>query len=298
VAAGSLRVWLIVGILLRVTHLRDRFHPLAIVFYTTPWPCIAAGLAILALHAARLGHGHRLRRYVILTGGALFTWIALSWQWAPAVSKPVVLRVAHWNAGHPAPWRVEKLAAWLKSQDADILSIPEAEGTAKIRDWAAQFPGYHVEQLPGEMLSLVRGEVLSREDGLLANGSYYGLLHARVRGQAVTILQADLYGMPTNPRGPAAHRLFEIAHAHAGERLILVGDFNTPQDSVYFDPFRQDLFPAFAKAGRGLSETWPMPVPMLTIDHLWSSHSLVPVDAHIGWVWWSDHRPVVADFAD
>ena len=55
VAAGSLRVWLIAGILLHITKLRDAWRPLSLVYYTTPWPVIAAGLFVLALHARRLG---------------------------------------------------------------------------------------------------------------------------------------------------------------------------------------------------------------------------------------------------
>jgi endonuclease/exonuclease/phosphatase (EEP) superfamily protein YafD len=235
---------------------------------------------------------------VILTAGALFTWYALSWQSNAAVHATPALRVAHWNAARPSPWRLERMAAWLKAQQPDVISIAEAEGRGKVKDWAAQFPGYQIVQFPAEMLCLVRGEILSREDGLLDDGSYYGLAHTRVRGRELTILQADIYARPVYSRRKSVQQLFAHAHEHAGERLIVVGDFNTPQDSAHFDAFRQELWPAFAKAGRGLSETWPMPFPMLTLDHLWSSHALQPIDASIGYVWWSDHRPVVADFAE
>ena len=79
IAAHCLRVWIILGLLLRLTRLRDWFQPFAVIFYTTPWPAMAAGFVILALHHRRLNHPHRFHRYLIFTGGALFTWIMLSW---------------------------------------------------------------------------------------------------------------------------------------------------------------------------------------------------------------------------
>jgi vancomycin resistance protein VanJ len=296
VAAGSLRVWLIAGILLRVTRLRDRFDPFAVVYYTAPWPVIAAGLAVLALHAARNGRRHVTRRYLILTGGALFTWFALSWNFASPSAEPHQLRVALWNAARPGPTRLPHLARWLRAQDADIIAIAEAQGKSWERDWLVHFPEYRGVHLPGEMFCLVRGEVRLREDGALDGGSYYALLRAQVRGLEITILQADLYGGPLRSRRRALARLHEVARAHASERLILLGDLNTPADSAHFAPFRKELKHVFETIGQGLPESWPMPLPVLTLDHLWSSPTLRPVACRTAYVWWSDHRPVVADF--
>ncbi len=291
-AAGSLRVWLIAGILLRVTRLRDGFDPLALVFYTTPWPVIAAGLAVLALHAWRLRRWHAMRRYIIFTGAALFTWIALSWHSEPPPAQAPALRVALWNVARPAPSRLPPVAAWLKAQNADLIALAEGD----VEGWAAHFPEHQVEYLKGEMICLVRGEVLERRHGSLDADSKYGLLRARVRGIEVTVLQADIFAGLLNSRRPALRRLGEIAHEHAGERLVVLGDFNTPRDSAHFDRWRRELTHAFEAAGRGIGETWPMPLPALTLDQIWSSASLPPVRCWLGWKLASDHRPMVVDF--
>ncbi|HEV7405810.1 MAG TPA: endonuclease/exonuclease/phosphatase family protein [Chthoniobacteraceae bacterium] len=295
VAAGSLRVWLIAGILLRITKLRDAWRPLSLVYYSTPWPVMAVGLLILALHARRVGHAHAKRRYFILTGGALFTWIALSWFSAPAPAGPPAFRLVAWNTGHPARL-FGPVTRWLQAQDADVIAIAEStpEEHDNLPQWRAGFPNYQVVQARGEMICLARGDITMVEEGLLGLGSYYALYHARIRGEDLTILQADL--TPTQPRLAPLRRLTEIARAHAGEKLIVVGDLNTPRESKGFDDLRGFMSHAFEKAGTGLAETWPTWAPALSIDHVWSSGPLPPRAARIGWPMWSDHRPVVVEF--
>jgi endonuclease/exonuclease/phosphatase (EEP) superfamily protein YafD len=124
------------------------------------------------------------------------------------------------------------------------------------------------------------------------------VLHVRVRGQELTILQADVNGAPSHSRAIALRRMAELAHSHARERLLVLGDFNTPRDSVHFDAFRAEFISVIDQAGRGLSETWPTPFPMLTIDHLWCSRALRPLSCWIGWPLLSDHRPMVAEFSN
>jgi endonuclease/exonuclease/phosphatase (EEP) superfamily protein YafD len=235
---------------------------------------------------------------VILTGGALFTWFALSWQTNPPIVAPPTHRVAEWNVGRPGPWRFERCAAWLRPQGCDVIAVAEGDNHDKLLPWETKFPAYQAVHLPGEMVCLVRGEVLSQTNGLLDNGSYYTLLRVRVRGQELTILQADVNAAPRHSRAVALRRLAEVAHAHASERLLVLGDFNTPRDSIHFDPFRAELVSVIDHAGRGLSETWPIPLPMLTLDHLWCSRALRPLSCWIGWPWLSDHRPMVAEFGE
>ena len=44
---------------------------LSLVFYTTPWPAMAAGFVGLAVHSWRRGKMHPVRRYVAFTAVAL-----------------------------------------------------------------------------------------------------------------------------------------------------------------------------------------------------------------------------------
>lgn len=295
VAARLLRFWIIAGILLRITRLRDGWQAVSLIYYSTPWPAIAAGLLVLALHARRTSRPHHRRRYLMLTAGAVFTWIALSWYSAPAPLGAPAFRLVLWNTGHPEA-RFGLITRWLHAQDADVIALAEGQpmDDDNVARWHTSFPDYQIVQARGEMICLARGEITMVEEGLLGLGSYYALYHARIRGEEITILQADV--TPTSPRIAPLRRLTEIARAHASEKLIVVGDFNTPRESRGLDGLRTFMAHAFEKTGTGLAETWPTWAPALSIDHVWSSASLPPRTARIGWPMWSDHRPVVVEF--
>ncbi|MES2572395.1 MAG: endonuclease/exonuclease/phosphatase family protein [Verrucomicrobiota bacterium] len=292
----ALRVWLITAILLRVTRLRDAFDPLALVFYTTPWPVIALGLGVMALHHFRLGNRHRVLRYLVLMGGACMVWVALSWRSAPASAKISGVRVVLWNVAR-AETRFPGIASWLHQQEADLISIAEAESAnpRSLARWRAEFPQYETCLSAGNMLCMVRGDLLHSESGELSSGSYYALHRVRVRGRELTVLQADIYARPRKSRRAPLKRLVELARRHSGENLVVLGDFNTPADSAHLDALRAELTNCFEAVGNGIAETWPFPFPVLSLDQIWVSRSVRPLQSTHGWSSLSDHRPVITD---
>ncbi|HEX8296286.1 MAG TPA: endonuclease/exonuclease/phosphatase family protein [Chthoniobacteraceae bacterium] len=297
-AAGGLRVWLIVGILLRVTRLRDGWDFLAPVFYSTPWPVIAAGLAVLAAHCRRRGKGHAFRRYLVLTGGALFTWVATSWYSAPAPDRAADLRMIHWNVSRPDSLLRAK-AAWLRGRQPDLICLAEVEPRDQrtLDRWRAEFPEYELQTVRGNMACLVRGQFIRSEVGELAPGSFYALHRLRVRGRALAVLQVDLNARPFRSRREPLRKLRELAQTHAATGLIIAGDFNTPRESVHLQPLRKDFVQSFEAGGNGIAETWPVPLLALSLDQIWLSVPLRAIHCQHPWTWLSDHRPVIVDLA-
>ncbi len=295
-AALTGSVLLVVGALLRVT-IRDSIDGLAVLFYLTPWPVIAAGTAVLAVYWRQQ---KRPRRALVLAGLALValtTWLASSWYRTPHPGRRGELRVVQWNASRPHR-RLPYVARWLRAQDADIITLAEGHHrrlSAKAR-WEAEFPGYQVVELPGEMTCLIRGQVLAQENRRFVLNSFYALLHVEIRGHPVTLMQVDLNPMPLSSREPSFTGLTALTRPHYGENFILLGDFNTPRESAYFAPLRAEMNQAFEAAGHGLAETWPMPLPVLSLDQIWSSRRLRAIYCEHGSSFFSDHRAVVADF--
>jgi vancomycin resistance protein VanJ len=308
VAAWALAGWLAAGVLLRATQVRDSVPGISLVFYTTPWPVIAAGLLALTLHACR----QRRRRLAVasafLAAAAVLAWIAASWRWTPESAEPADLRIVLWNVSRPEA-RLPRITGWLRAHDADVIAIAEAEprGVRTLDRWRAAFPEYRVEPLPGNMLCLVRGEVLARADGELGRDSFYGLRRVRIRAHEFTVLQVDLVAKPLRSRRPPIEALTEMARAEKGEALIVLGDMNTPRESAHFDrtrrgsdefvPLRALLTQCFEAAGRGFAETWPLPLPVLSLDQVWVGGGLRPLRCRHPWVALSDHLPVVVDLA-
>lgn len=302
-AAQVLRLWLIVGILLRVTRVRDRFPGLSLVFYSTPWPVMAAAFIGLAVHYWRRGNRHAVRRYAAFTVVALFTWVATSWYSTPVTDAPPDLRFIHWNVGRPEEG-LFGCAKWLRAQDPDIICLAESrpkefsnpQGRGNLDLWISEFPGYAVKASAAGMLLLVRGEILESHDGILSRDSYFALHRLRVRGHAVNVLQVDLIARPTASRHEPITRLTEITEKTGGN-LIISGDFNSPRESYHLGPLRQHFAHAFEAAGHGFAETWPSLAPALSLDQVWLSPSLKPLSCENRWTIRSDHRPVVVTMA-
>jgi endonuclease/exonuclease/phosphatase (EEP) superfamily protein YafD len=202
-----------------------------------------------------------------------------------------------WNVDRPVR-RLDGDLRWLAAQDADLITIAERHPRNKntLDRWQAALPDYQLLPSDGEMLCLVRGEILSSEEGSLGYGSYRTLIHARIRGHEMTVLQVDINGYPSESRRPPLQTLAALVAQHRSECLIVLGDFNTPKDSAFFLPLRALAVNAFETAGRGCADTWPMPLPVLSLDQMWTTGQLRPVRCEHMISWRSDHRAVRAEF--
>jgi endonuclease/exonuclease/phosphatase family metal-dependent hydrolase len=109
------------------------------------------------------------------------------------------------------------------------------------------------------------------------------------------VLLVDIDGDPLRSRAPAFEPLAKMIRAYSQANLIVMGDFNTPLESVLFDSFCQYLTHAFESGGHGFAKTWPIPLPVLAIDHIWVSKKIKVASCKLNWSRLSDHRSVVAN---
>ncbi len=286
------------GLVVRLT-VRDRYDALAPVFYATPWPVLAFLAAVVGACAVAWATRRFLvaTSFVLVVAGCLVCWIEESWYQNVPLSIAPDFRVAFWNAEHPKR-RLPEVIETVKGFDGDIIGIVETESTdpADVERWRAAFPGYWMQTLPGHMLFLTRGKVLAREHGDLDGAGRYNLVKLRIAQRIIYVLFVDLNAAPHRSRRPAFARISEILNAHRGAEVIMMGDFNTPRDSVYFSEIRASMDHAFEVAGQGMSETWPVPVPVLSLDHIWATRGIQVTRCTQDWAL-SDHRPVVAEIS-
>lgn len=283
------------GLVLHFTA-RDAVRALAPFFYALPMPLIAGLAAALAIYWAWRKFRVPAALLAVVSIGTLTWWMVHAWMWSPPTQARGVLRVVHWNVDRP-DWRLEGIARWLNAQDADVITLAERYPHKKDfrARWQKAFPDYQLVISDEELLCLVRGEILSVEDGLLPHASYGTLLRTRIRGREVTVLQVDIQADPLIERRRPLRRLTEIVAALGGENLVIAGDFNTPLESVHLAALRAEATNAFEAVGRGCAATWPR-VPLLSLDQIWSNQNLRPVRCELRASWRSDHRAVIAEF--
>ena len=296
IAGVSATALLALALLLHLT-VRDRIAGPSGLFYATPWPVLAAGAAGAALFWRWKKRRRPAAALALLAVAALAVWLHSSWQRHPRPAVRGALRVVHWNVSRPARG-LPAIAAWLRAQDADVITLAEGHSLRRstLARWQAELPEYEVAEFAGEMTCLVRGRILAREDRVLTANSYCALIRAEVRGHPLTILQVDINAGQFRSRARAFAALTALAAPHFGENLIVLGDFNTPRESALLTPLRAEMAQSFESAGDGLAETWPMILPVLSLDQIWSSRSLRAVYCEHGHSLHSDHRAVLADF--
>ncbi len=277
--AGSVGVLL--ALLVRL-FLRDRAPYVATFFYATPPVLLAAG-ALACAGAWALARRRRLA-LASLTAALIFgIWQAGVSRFSHPPAKGD-LRLLLWNtANGRAGWG--RLNADIDAAGADLVFLVEADG-GKPRDGSWRW-------IDHGLAVGVRGSIVSADLVPLGPGSRAAVVKADIRGRRLTAILVDVGANPLRPRGLAFEPL-DVLRRRVKPDLVL-GDFNTPRDSVHFDDWRGELTHAFEAAGDGWDLTWPCPLRMLSLDQVWCAPSLVPRHVRHLALPTSDHAQVLVE---
>ncbi len=287
-----------VGIGLHAT-IRDEWQGFsAVLYYLLPSP-VLTGLGLLAtLFARRLS---RIEwRITIVVATICLTWFSLKeFRWSggsSAASDHKTTRVVFWNAAH-LPRGVAVAAGVIRAWDADIVGIVEAGTTYEheLQEWQRELPGYTMIRPRAQMLLFARGEIIPGE--LITLGRHSDVAFARVQLQSgvIDVAIVDIIGKVDHGRAEPLRRLAEVVKQQTAPPQLVMGDFNTPPESVWLKPLRRTYRSAFELAGRGYRPTWPGPLPALELDYVWVGPDLLVDSCRHGWTTASDHRPVFVD---
>jgi vancomycin resistance protein VanJ len=282
------------ALLIRLT-VRDTFFIFATFYYITPW----AALFIFALLISCLYFRKKELKSAGLFG-SLAILLAVMWLYTGYsknqrgfANQPQ--RLMFWNAAH-AKYGTVNAIEHVKSLKADVVGIAEAGRTDEaIAQWKQAFSDRTVEVLKGEMLLLTTGTILEKESGKLARTGNYNWFKLSFGEKIFSLLLVDIDPNPSRSREPAFVALKEFIQMHKDENLIIMGDFNTPLDSVFFDSFKESFYHAFKYSGNGFAATWPEPIPVLTIDHVWFGKEFQLIESRLHQSW-SDHRSILVEF--
>src|SRR5690606_22803643 len=189
------------------------------------------------------------------------------------------------------------LPASLASFDADVICLVESKRLEQRRaELEQRLPGYAMHFAAGGFTVLVRGDLLACEPAPMAPSKAVRVaVRCRRTNQELALLLVDMPSNPLSSRQPAFAQLEQLVLRDASAPQVLLGDFNTPRSSVYFDGLREGLRHACEMAGEGFVETWPALFPVLDLDHIWLGPSMSPVRCHYSSAWLSDHLAVVVD---
>ena len=131
-------------------------------------------------------------------------------------------------------------------------------------------------------------------DNLMAFG-WYAHCEVPTPSGPFQLVLVDVQGTTKRSRYRPLSELERRLEPLADQPVLIVGDLNTPTDSVFLRPLRQSYRNAFESAGRGYAATWPVPLPLLALDQAWFNAGLQASRCELDGSWVSDHRAVVVD---
>jgi hypothetical protein len=276
----------------------DRIVGLSTLFYATPWSVLGGLAAIVVILERKRG---RRRAALYWVAPALIcgvVWVASAWYGRANAVPPDAARVIVWNIAHGKHGFRQAVVA-LAEMKPDIAIVIEGDPADQdIRGTFQQaFPDHQVSLLGGGIVLVSRwpsGESSPYQVGDAETECRVREIDIQTPSGTWTVFGIDLGSNPLYDRGPAFRELARLIERRSDHPVIIAGDFNTPLDSVHYEEFRDlGLREAFQTAGDGYLPTWPLPLPVLSLDQLWMNEHLTPIRCERLWRIRSDHAAVV-----
>jgi endonuclease/exonuclease/phosphatase (EEP) superfamily protein YafD len=168
---------------------------------------------------------------------------------------------------------------------------PGKEIAPLLPSYEALLPGYTLAWMPRGILWMTRVPSRYRERGKLDGMGAYARFEVNGLGATFPVVVADVTPNFFHSR---EQQLKEVIDQSQDRRdAILAGDFNTPLESIFFDPYRARFANALEAGSSGFRETWFFGLPLLSIDQVWVGSDWEVIEARKIWrLTGSDHAAI------
>jgi endonuclease/exonuclease/phosphatase (EEP) superfamily protein YafD len=266
---------------------RDRNILFALMMYV---PLAPVGLWAVALDLVRRGRSiPRLRFGLAMAGFGAAAWgtvLMLGTHAAdPAPPTSTEITVLHWNVmwGGDDRRQWSEIAQKIRRLQPDLVVLSEAPPDDMVTEsFSYLFEPAHAVYITNPRGSgywynpmvCSRGPLKLERRVEISNGAAMSVL-AEVRGRTLRLLVVDGRSDPRIVRTPMLHDIAAACDeaARKGEPFdLVVGDFNSVGRSVGFDVVAEAGGAGYRRAAEysgGWRATWPFPLPVYDIDHVW-----------------------------
>ena len=208
-----------------------------------------------------------------------------------ATSNPV--RLVHWNL-YDAKLGWSAITTILLSLSADVYVFAEIpEGHAQ------QFAGrcgeaYRAVEFDN-LAVVVRGSIESHDWLVTRGGAKFYSLKWRNQERVTSLIVVDLISDIWVARNPLLDQLRDVVKREQPD--LVVGDFNAPRRSLVLADLPDGYEHAYRSVGSGFGYTWPVPVPMYSLDHCIHGPRITPLAYELRSTIRSDHRLQIFDYS-
>lgn len=290
------KAYLLVGYaLLLVIHflLKDHIFPISIVFYAFPLPI----LIVTALGLVVLFFRRKQYRLTLMITALLLTFIWWKNYYFETETKhqQKISKLLYWNLAKRSQLPIAYISEKVNQHQPEILAFVEAPHTTlkNLDALKKALPNYSFKTLDGAMLIAAKGDIELLDFDLEEDNYKINLLKIKTNTLNLKLILTDLTAnVFVNKEIPLS---FVSNSAKTNDVDIIVGDFNTPYESVYFDEYKQN-FTSFHTYNNGLTATWPLGIPLFEIDHMWMSNKHQPQYLNKYYSDASDHALLISEF--
>jgi len=283
-----------VGLLVRFT-IKDYWLATAPLYYMLSFPIIAC--LFFAAAAISLKRRRIAQSIVAIAIGISCTvvWFINNYESnAKKQDASSAIKVMLWNAGRPNNLP-NILAQFVSVEDPDIIALVEADDIHESDITSEALKDYQIGIIGGGLVMLVRGTIADQRLIRFGPRSKIGICVIGMDSQSFLVMLVDIDSNLLLSRKEVMQKIVEAKEQTNAS--IILGDFNTPPDSVWFRDLRKEYSQSFEAAGSGMHATWPSYVPLWAIDHIWVHRSINLLSSKIMTTYKSDHRYVVAEIS-
>jgi hypothetical protein len=196
-----------------------------------------------------------------------------------------------WNVGHDLVEDVAVVDGFLRTSPLVVGLVETGPLPPEWFDaWRRRWPDYQFVALHPGCLLAARGTTSNFGYRSLGRNSHAMWCDIERPGlPPVRAVVIDLAALPWRPRKEPLAKLEDLLKSWGMPTTVIMGDFNTPDDSVWFADLRRDFHEAFRTGGQGYVPTWPWPAPVLMLDHIWVPRAVRVRRAWRTVSWRSDH---------
>ncbi|KAA1245804.1 endonuclease/exonuclease/phosphatase family protein [Aquimarina sp. RZ0] len=274
--------------------IKDHIYPISILYYASaPLLLIVGGLILSILFF------EKKKVFYLL----IFTSLCLICYWitnyynslSTSVSTNFSKTILFWNIGRSKEVSFRILLKEVQDKSPNIIGMVEAKGITdeNIKEFKDKFPNYDMQKLGGDMVVAVKGRIDTISHFSKTASFKFNEIHFTSNNEKRSVLIADINAIPFGTRSTALDSIYKFAIKNNSS--FIMGDFNTPYESVYFDDFRKNL-QSFHSVATGFTATWPYGVPLLEIDQIWSNKNIQPVLLEKKYYKVSDHALLTATY--
>lgn len=273
--------------------IKDRFFPLSILFYASPLPIIIG----ITLFLAALFFKRKPFYYLLLLASIILTciWFNNYYFFNQTEPQQNTTKVLYWNLAKRQQIPVAYISEKVNTYQPEILAFVEVTSRtlSNLDSLKKALPNYNFEIISGAMLVASTGNIeiisLAYED----NSHKANLIKVQTDSKLFRFIVTDLTAsLLVNKQKPIS---FVSDYAKINSVDFIVGDFNTPYESMFFSELNSK-FTSFHAYNDGFSSTWPTGIPLSEIDHFWLSNKHQPVQLYKFYNKASDHALLISEF--